>query len=352
MVLTTRALAAQNSPPATRTRSSGHTPTTSPMTTPRKAPHCRRCKLPMKGHPASSCPISDASKSETKVFQAAAGTEPLTDALSSMKLASPARTQPEGDDKDFIRKRRRQSIQEGALVASASLLSLSTNSNDIVARLLQPGVFDNTLEDSSGGESRSRVVQWQETLATTPKKTPKRSPMPGTLIPPTPESSFLSSRNSFSKEESPASNITIVPPTEYSGFPASSPTTQRGRPLGRSMSAVERDLFVSRLADEAAATIYVIPKADVEDIRSEAASLKFITHIVMSDEKTDTQALLILGRSERAVQALLRKVEDENRKASENKAQEGSVTATSALKAYAGGAVVGAVGAWAGLAFS
>jgi len=118
------------------------------------------------------------------------------------------------------------------------------------------------------------------------------------------------------------------------------------------MSAVERDLFVSRLADEAAATIYVIPKADVEDIRSEAASLKFITHIVMSDEKTDTQALLILGRSERAVQALLRKVEDENRKASENKAQEGSVTATSALKAYAGGAVVGAVGAWAGLAFS
>jgi hypothetical protein len=113
------------------------------------------------------------------------------------------------------------------------------------------------------------------------------------------------------------------------------------------MSSQQRDIFMSRLADQSAATIHVIPKVDAEAIQSQAASLNFITHLVMSDDKNDPQALLVLGRDESSVKDLVRKVEEENRRVVVN-----SKKGHPNLTAVAGAAVMGAVGTWAGLAFS
>jgi hypothetical protein len=58
-------------------------------------------------------------------------------------------------------------------------------------------------------------------------------------------------------------------------------------------------------------------------------------------DKSDPQGLLVLGHDEKAVQRLYEKVETESQKSPSGR-----------LRAAAGGAVVGVVGAWAGLAFT
>lgn len=292
----------------------------------------------------------------------------LTDALGSMVIDNlPLKGDSDEDANVNIRRPRRSSARP--LVRSDTLLSLSANSNEILARLSQPGILDgdgDKLADTSKG---ARIVRWHELVAATPvapKRTMKsKTPMPGTLIPPSPESSFASSSGlSYMKAESPSANSmpsgrtpqralnnddTNVDKDEDEDTPSSSQatvTTHRAAPLSRTMSAAERDEFVSKLSGEAPATIYIIPKPDVDAVISQARSLKFITELVMNDDENDPNALVILGRGEKAVQDLLSKIEKENQTA-----QESPSKVQSRLKT-AGAVVVGAVGAWAGLAYA
>ncbi|PPQ67566.1 hypothetical protein CVT25_012060 [Psilocybe cyanescens] len=349
-----------------------------PSGTPRKVPQCSKCKRPRAGHPRSGCPYVDSPAKEKEQQRGNTLERHLSDALESMAIASPGRVlerESEEDTKTFIRNRRRLSAQP-PMHSSESLLSLSTSSNEIVARLLEPGVFNDSAEDDDEANSgnTSRIVRWQETIATpspirtTRGKTPARSPMPGTLIPPTPDSSFASSEGLPTKEEIVSAQLSYsadpTPPINVESLSSlrssntarrvqpSSNTARVAQPLGRTMSAVERDVFVSKLADEAAATIYIIPKADVTDVVTKATSLKYSTAISMSEDENDAQALVILGRDESAVDTLFKKIEKENRKAYLSAmAQEGGKGGSS-LKTAAGAALIGAVTTWAGLAFS
>lgn len=285
-----------------------------------------------------------------------------------MSLLSPAPIESK-EDKAFIRNRRRLSAQP-ELVPSDSLLSLSTNSSEIVARLLQPGMFDDTDEDDNFGNKGkvSKVVRWQETIITshaspnTPLKlkTPARSPMPGSLFPPTPESSFMSTRTSDVEEISVVirqSNIAFANPSVPDDASAHSASTieQRPLPLARSMSVSEREMFMSKLNTEAKATLCVFDKTDIAAMYAKAVTLhKFVVQ-VMNDDKNDSQALLIVGQDEEAVHALLRQVEAENRRAKAKLKEEHIPKPegrSSKIGMAASGVVVGAVGVWAGLAFS
>ena len=364
MAPTLRNSSAHNSPTAAGRTSTNHSPTT----TPRKTPQCSKCKRPRAGHPRSGCPFVDSPSCETKTQDKP--DNHLTDALGSMSLLSPAPIDSkELEDKAFIRNRRRLSAQP-ELVPSDSLLSLSTNSSEIVARLLQPGIFDDTDEDDNSRDKGkvSKVVRWQEKIATSSTspntslklKTPARSPMPGSLFPPTPESSFASALTSEVEEISVAirqSNIAFANPSVADDASAHSTSTivQRPLPLARSMSVAQREIFMSKLNTEAKATLCVFDKTDIATMYAKAVTLhKFVVQ-VMNDDKNDSQALLIVGQDEEAVHALLRQVEAENRRA---KAKLKEVhnpkpeSRSSKLGMAAGGVVVGAVGAWAGLAFS
>jgi hypothetical protein len=67
-------------------------------------------------------------------------------------------------------------------------------------------------------------------------------------------------------------------------------------------------MFITGLFDEAAVTIYIVPKANVEVIVTQATTLKFTTHLIMNDDENDPQALLVLARNESAVQTFLQRV--------------------------------------------
>lgn len=359
MAPTLRSDSAQNSPTAAERTSNINSPTN----TPRKAPQCSKCKRPKAGHPRSGCPFVDSPSHEAKAQDRP--DNHLSDALGSMTLLSPAPI--EHEDKAFIRNRRRLSAQ-AQLVPSDSLLSLSTNSSEIVARLLQPGIFDDTDEEDNLGEKAkvSKVVRWQETSFAAPNtpmktKTPARSPMPGSLFPPTPESSFASTRPSDVEEISVIirrSNIAVANPpvTDDASISSASTVEQHVLPLARSMSASEREMFISELKPEPKATICVFDKADIAAMYAKSvARYKFVFQ-VMNDDKNDSQALLVVGQDEEAVHTLLRQVEAENEraraKAKLKEAHKPKHGRSSGLGMAAGGVVVGVVGAWAGLAFS
>jgi hypothetical protein len=259
-----------------------------------------------------------------------------------MRLASPSRD-PEAESKAIIRERRKSARQ---IPPSETLLSLSESSQEIVERLLQPGLLD----DDDQLDSPARVVQWQETLLATPM--PKRRvKMPGALFDPSIDSSQGASTSrpatqqpsgSRNKRETPEPEDSLSPrPALEATMSSSTSTIRTPRSLARSMSAEERDLFLATLSETAGATAYVVPAGDVHNLQASAVKIGFHARAIVNKDKSDPQAILILGTDEGATQRLYEKVEMEKQKDSSGH-----------FGAIAGGAVFGAVSAFAGLAFS
>jgi len=177
--------------------------------------------------------------------------------------------------------------------------------------------------------------------------------MPGTLIPPTPESS-IESIPPISKQEFESPVLDVTPPLSEDEGGSLVPEFAKQGPLSRTMSDMERDIFVSRLSQDAPALVYVIPQADAEHIVAQAIALKFNVYVSMQEDKGDENALLILGKNEKAVQDIVNTIRKSDSEVAENKAAPAhtSTPSPSVFRAVAGGALVGAVGTWAGLAFS
>jgi hypothetical protein len=251
----------------------------------------------MLGHPKSSCPKN--TKKEEMEDTQSDGEQPPTGALRLLTLTSPA--QEKEESKGPIRKHSSR--------------------------------VDTQLHGTASDVFGSR-----------PTKQGRHS-MPGTLIPPISADSSIASAGVCGLQEekfAPKTEVTLP----FDGSVACA-IRQRGRALSRSMSAMERDLFILQLSSQAAATSLVIPKADAVAVRDRATALKFTSQLVMNDDDDDPLAVLILGREESSVQNLVRKVEEVNKSAARCK-ETGSV----AYKTAAGAALVGAVVSWAGLAFS
>jgi len=123
------------------------------------------------------------------------------------------------------------------------------------------------------------------------------------------------------------------------------------------MSFEQRELFIANLTRASNATIYVLPKVDIPAIQTSATNLGFHTRIFMNeDADEDPNGFLIIGPMEKPVIKLFEQVAEKAANVeisspvcvSAVTEQGGNAT----LRAAAGGAVLGAVGTWAGLAFS
>jgi hypothetical protein len=320
----------RSSAPSTPT---AKTDTTSDISTvtPRKTPQCTKCKRPRQGHPRSGCPYADSPLKEKQSNIQTANN--ITDALGSMYIASPSLERDE-DTKAATRNRRRSSVQPPQLAPGETLVSLSSNSQEIIERLMQPGMFDDDTGDDAGAvknKTKAKIVRWQETVQRPVVK------MPGTLTTPSPQTSQESLKTlPYKQETSPTPELGLS-----SIDVSSTPSSQRRQPLARSMSMEQRQAFVSNLTSSSHATIYVLPSSDIYSIHASAIKVGLHARVVQSMDKSDPQGLLVLGHDEKAVQRLYEKVETESQKSPSGR-----------LRAAAGGAVVGVVGAWAGLAFT
>ncbi|KAH7914439.1 hypothetical protein BJ138DRAFT_1144007 [Hygrophoropsis aurantiaca] len=302
-----------------------------PSTTPRRVPHCKTCGRPRAGHPRRGCPNPPLPADGDYDSQ-------LTDELESLHIVQ-ARSEPASplDTRDAKEKQKRRLSVRFALAPQESLASLSTSSSEIVNRLLEPGIMD----DDSTDDVKEGILRWQHSLGPSgPEETKSllnafSRRMPGTLRTPTP--SLASTQPISSQESSFDMNKTVwmeTPKSKAIGGP---------RPLGRTMSVEERSSFIGKLSNNShisPAMLFSVESADLDSLQQEARKVGYHTHALPGEQ--EGQRWLILGRDQKAVELLALRFKEETAKTKQS----------GGLRAAAGGALVGAVATWTGLAFS
>ena len=223
--------------------------------------------------------------------------------------------------------------------SDSSLASLSTNANEIVNGILQPGMMSNVNDEDEG--ATQLVYSWRETVDIFSKADRRRKEgrlMPGTLA--SPGSSFLPTEPASSQDAKHMSAISKA------NLDESFPRTNRAKPLAQSMSVEERRVFLDGLAEISKAppaTVYTLPVGDLALIQQSASKLGFHTRaLLLSKKSEDEDGLLIIGKDSSAVDVVYERLSRDMKKGA----------GVRAINAVAGGAVVGAVVTFTGLAFS
>ena len=303
--------------PATRSSTTMHGRSsieTTPTKSPRKTPHCSKCQRPRAGHPRQGCPYSPSPNSRAQQTH-----QDITVSMDSLEI-SPTKTK-------LGERRRRPPPTE------MSLASLSTESSDILNRLLEPENTRNPLSfiDKNVDAGYSPAFRRNPSSSTKPCFKEGRI-MPGTLI--TPQPSFSSGIPST--QETPHFDGDFDNKTSIVSRPQSSAAAP---PLARCMSMEERTSFLDGLAELSRAppaTVYAIHARELPHIASSATTLGFHTGTMLS--ASAEEGLLILGRDSAAVENLLSKLSQDPQQ--------------SGIRAMAGGAVAGAVATFTGLALA
>lgn len=314
----TRSNSKPSSPAVSRATSTEGTPSSTPT---RKRPHCKTCKRPLKGHPKGFCPPASPVSTDSEDEDVR-----LTSGMKSINLGSPIRTNLKGveeEDKSFVRNRRRKSST--TIPRTDSIQLLSSISEEVVDRLLEPGLMSNTQEHLA------KAIPWEAALQ---NKT-RRQVMPCTLIPPTPEGSFIIQPESDSTIKAESPSTTTSPQIE-----SSVPPTRTGsrRPVPRSMSQEEREIFMTTLSADALASMYLVSNKDITKLQEDAKRLNLSSAALMSNG-TDSCALFVISSDPSAVR---RTAEQVTTHAPEIGTRKGAAI----------GALLGTLGTWAMLAYA
>jgi len=235
------------------------------------------------------------------------------------------------NDAEERRNRRRSSLQPPP--PGESLASLSTNSSAIVAGMLQHGLFGEDGDEEGGTGKNGKSEEGSDSKLGTRTAAPQVI-MPCSFYPPSAASSQATVMQDFEASDD-------FEGFEDGVFPRVVSATARPRPLTRTMTMEQRDEFINSLNQASKATVHCLPNDDIWTLQNEASKIGLHSRIVtLSDE----DGLLVLGRDEKDVKELYRKVKQQNRA--------GAGSGGSGLRAAAGGAVVGAAATFAGLAFA
>ncbi|KXN89468.1 hypothetical protein AN958_05630 [Leucoagaricus sp. SymC.cos] len=350
----------------------------SPNVTPgRKAPKCTKCGQPRLGHPRSGCPNADtqnedADSGPTKL-KGKALQENLSEVFGSMYLEPLAPSA----DKD---RHNRPSTNTPALQQSETLTSLSTSAEELLCDLTKPGFFSQaTVSDNDNKESKA---QGSTALILTPSQLKIKSGpqilMPGTLKAPSWESSIdgLSDAvisSDASSKRTPLKKSTLgvqtsfrasdsdIAPSPLHHSHSSAPSSQASVParsLAQSHTQEQRGLFLSSIPQTSPMSVFV-HKKDMESLEASARAAKLHIRAVHSEDQNEEDVLLVIGNDLSAVEKLAGELAKSNKGQPSTTANDICIIksaetkpTSSTFRAVASGAIVGAVGTWAGLAFS
>ncbi|KAH7931182.1 hypothetical protein BV22DRAFT_1027413 [Leucogyrophana mollusca] len=322
----------RSSAPTTPSKNTNTSGLPTPTSTPRRAPHCRTCGQPRAGHPRSGCPNVESPAAPAEDYDSQ-----LTDELESLRIVQPREgSASPSSARDAKAKSNRRLSVRFAVAPQESLASLSTSASEMVTKLLEPGMMGSDASE----DDKEGILRWQKSLIpaasdTKPSSTLSRR-MPGTLRTPTP--SLASTQPLSSQESSFDTNKTVW-------LEDLIPKATRGpKPLGRTMSVEERSEFIGNLtktSDVAPAMLFSVDTSELENVQQGARKVGFHVHALPGEQ--EGQTWLILGRDPKAVEFLALRFKEETKKKKQS---------AGTMRAAAGGALVGAVATWTGLAFS
>ena len=297
----------------------------------RKAPKCAKCAQSRRGHPRSGCP--NVAKSEDM-------------------STSPTKERKERLEEDLSKALK--SIGLGPLVPEEC-----HGRHPVGYRARITASKDNDSKRSKGQNTTApikfKMNSGPQTL------------MPGTLKAPSWESSIEGLPN---VELSPTKN-SIGIQTSFRGFNCdavsaplsdlqfkSPPLVSKPLPLQRSQTLEQRQLFLASLSRASPASVYIHKRQDVDEVKVSAEAAKLHVRPVYNEDKEEEDVLLVIGSDLNAVEKLAEELTESIENPKLNTASNISNTAgrtssaSSTFKAVASGAIMGALGTWAGLAFS
>ncbi|THH16414.1 hypothetical protein EW146_g4221 [Bondarzewia mesenterica] len=318
----------RHSAPRTPTRGKPHS-VNSPST-PRKVPHCTKCHRPRAGHPRKGCPYMTAPTAPAST--STAGPD-LSQVMGSMYL-----NEPPGNEGASAEGSQHRAVDP-------NLASPSANSTEIVSRLVHLADADG-LTDTDEEDNGHVIEQWREEVVR-PSKAQRRKDngrlMPGTFK--TPRSSFIPTEASSSTTNTGHVAKSDLREIERLVAPSDS-TGSTSRSLIRSMSMEERHSFLDGLAEISKAppmSVYVVPAADLPVVQQSAAKLGFHTRVLTPQKGSgEADGLIVIGKDAMTVDDVFGRLSQGVQKSS----------GKWGFKTAAGGAMVGAVAAFTGLAFS
>ena len=338
----------------------------------RKAPKCSKCAQSRRGHPRSGCPditrSKDINTNPTKVKLQ----ENLSQALESMYLdpSVPAYDQAETEES-----RGRHSTEARALRPSDTLVSISPSAEDILHHLTRPGFFSQVTaskddDDSKPSEGQSNTTLDNTTLDKLKMNSGPQILMPGTLKAPSWESSIEGLPDAEIVEKMPPVRNSLGIQTSFRDSDCdtvtarlqsdpSSPVSIPALPLQRSQTQEQRQLFLSSLSQASPASVYIHKRQDVDEVKVSAQAAKLHVQPIYSESEEEEDVLLVIGSDLSAVEelteGLTKSIQDPKPNTANICATASStkgLSSSSAFKAIASGAIMGAIGTWAGLAFS
>uniref|UniRef100_A0A0W0FTU2 Uncharacterized protein n=1 Tax=Moniliophthora roreri TaxID=221103 RepID=A0A0W0FTU2_MONRR len=382
----------KNSTPAKDSSSTEGERTPTPS---RKVPRCSKCQRPRAGHPRSGCPFTDNNTtdddtatpvtnvtetlrsmiiSKSDVLGASDDQETDADELDIVLAARPkarrstsrrsltGRPAPAEDfeiedTKAVIRERRRsERAARKSPPKPVDLASLDSTSAELVSKLLIPraeGTGEEAEKEAEGQQKLEKSVHWEDRAgndgegSSNGKRKDKkpRISMPCSFHDPSPYSSTasLQTEGATAPIDDKAAVIASIS-SQGSVTSVGSDLTPTAKPLSCTMSMEERHSFLEKLRQLSNVQVYVLNSADVNDIRPPKG---LYTRLIPADDAHPEENILIVGKDEKETEKRYQMMKNE-REASLRKDKRGS----GGLKAATGGALVGAVAAFAGLAYT
>ena len=116
---------------------------------------------------------------------------------------------------------------------------------------------------------------------------------------------------------------------------------------------------MSSLSQASPASVYIHKRQDVDEVKVSAQAAKLHVQPIYSESEEEEDVLLVIGSDlsavEELVEGLTKSIQDPKPNTANICATASStkgLSSSSAFKAIASGAIMGAIGTWAGLAFS
>jgi hypothetical protein len=355
-----------------------------PDSTPgRKIPHCRQCGRPRAGHQREGCSYASPASENTVTKalgelnlvtpeptkdeeQPATPTKPRPRRSLASKEPSPKAKLELEDTEAAVRARRRKSAGPAKIQKGVSVASLSTDSEELVERLLHMSNASTQQDDVEGCEDQ-QLKATKLIIKNEDGSSPKPSRiMPGTLstdnyISIADMSKRIKEKENFKHdidmedvtETQALEDVSVKDSTATSAAPmaaadskesvmtgSSSSPIPKGKPLSRNDTTLSQQEFLSSLQPTSSsnARLYVFASKDVQSVRAGATKVNLFTGVINVSSPSD-DTYLVIGKDEESVQTLVKELERDC------KGKKGG-----GFKALAGGAIVGATAMFAGLA--
>ncbi|THH11740.1 hypothetical protein EW145_g481 [Phellinidium pouzarii] len=291
--------------------------------TQRKKPRCKKCGALMLGHKRGQCQTTSEAPESPKLFSA-----PMVEQANLSAQLQSLQIDTRGNEDEEEREQRTARGRSSVLPTkkSETLVSLASSEKATLDASGHPRMMTDGVAELDGKGTRASIEKWLESVP--------------------PSESTGDTHKSLSRPSvEPSLPLDLFGVLSRDSHSGKRSLANTAKPLGRTSSAIERDVFFKTLAERSkkpVASVFTVEMNDIYELEQNAKRLKFHARVIVPKfaDGTTGDGWLVIGKNSSSVDEVFRQVEKDV------KGGKGFVST-----AVASGAA-GSIMAWMYLAFS